>query len=214
MTVNEFKCIDSWIHALAENGLDGIILSDYAKGICSRELCQQIIKFANERSIPVLVDPKGKDWSKYSGRSFITPNLKEISDVSGHNVSNEDAEVVEAAHESAVKFNIKNVIVTRSEKGLTLVHDDAIIHKAADAQEVFDVSGAGDTAAATLLAAIAGAVYQRKKRWFWLIWRQVLLFLRWGHILFIRKSSCRKFMKLADSRKNVTEAESLFLLLS
>lgn len=158
LTVNEFKCIDSWIHALAENGLDGIILSDYAKGICSRELCQQIIKFANERSIPVLVGPKGKDWSKYSGRSFITPNLKEISDVSGHNVSNEDAEVVEAAHESAVKFNIKNVIVTRSEKRLTLVHDDEIIHKAADAQEVFDVSGGGDTAAATLLAAIAGGL--------------------------------------------------------
>lgn len=104
------------------------------------------------------MDPKGKDWSKYTGCSFITPNLKEISDVSGRSVSNEDAEVVKAAHEVAAKFNIKNVIVTRSEKGLTLVHDDEIIHKAADAQEVFDVSGAGDTAAATLLAAIAGGI--------------------------------------------------------
>lgn len=158
LTTDEFKRIDLWLHSIAGDGLDGIIISDYAKGICSRELCQQIIKFANERAIPVLVDPKGKDWSKYTGCSFITPNLKEISDVSGRSVSNEDAEVVKAAHEVAAKFNIKNVIVTRSEKGLTLVHDDEIIHKAADAQEVFDVSGAGDTAAATLLAAIAGGI--------------------------------------------------------
>lgn len=158
LTTDEFKRIDLWLHSIAGDGLDGIIISDYAKGICSRELCQQIIKFANERAIPFLVDPKGKDWSKYTGCSFITPNLKEISDVSGRSVSNEDAEVVKAAHEVAAKFNIKNVIVTRSEKGLTLVHDDEIIHKAADAQEVFDVSGAGDTAAATLLAAIAGGI--------------------------------------------------------
>lgn len=158
LTDDEFGRIDTWLHIIARNGLDGIIISDYAKGICSRELCQHIIKFANERSIPVLVDPKGKDWSKYTGCSFITPNLKEISDVCGQTVFNEDTKVVEAARDVAEKFNVDNVIVTRSEKGLTLVNGDEVIHKAAVAQDVYDVSGAGDTAAATLLAAIAGGL--------------------------------------------------------
>lgn len=158
LTMEELGKIDSWIHSIEGDGLDGIIISDYGKGICSAELCQDIIGFAKKRAIPVLIDPKGKDWSKYNGCSFITPNLKEISDVAGRIIANDDNQVVDAAHEVADKYNIDNVIVTRSEKGLTLVHGDEVIHKAAVAQEVFDVSGAGDTAAATLLAAIAGGV--------------------------------------------------------
>lgn len=156
LTLNEIKAEEAWLSQLLKRELNGIIISDYAKGVCSVEFCQKIINYAKKKSIPVLVDPKGKDWNKYAGCTFITPNLKEISDVSGYVISNDDIEVVKAAREIAKKFNIENVVVTRSEKGVTLVHGDEVIHKSATAQEVFDVSGAGDTVAATLLAAIAG----------------------------------------------------------
>jgi D-beta-D-heptose 7-phosphate kinase/D-beta-D-heptose 1-phosphate adenosyltransferase len=115
-----------------------------------------VIVQGNVHNIPVLIDPKGADWTKYSGCDFITPNLKEMCEAAGCQRDNEDNAVVEMARAARDKFGIKNVVVTRSEKGMTLVNDTEIIHNPATAMEVFDVSGAGDTVAATLLAAAAG----------------------------------------------------------
>lgn len=154
----EIKELSRWLEALLDKGLDGIIVSDYAKGVCSDSFCQWVIKQGKAYDIPVLIDPKGADWSKYRGCDFITPNLKEMCEAAGCEKDNDDDAVVEMAAAAKQHFNIKNVVVTRSEKGMTLVNDKEILHSPAAAMEVFDVSGAGDTVAAALLAAAAGGL--------------------------------------------------------
>ncbi len=158
LEIAEVTQLNSWLDNLLDQGLDGIIISDYAKGVCSDAHCQRIIATAKAYNIPVLVDPKGSDWTKYSGCSYITPNLKEMCEAAGRVVANEDAQVAELAQMAASNYHIENVVVTRSEKGMTLVGENHIINKPAAAIEVFDVSGAGDTVAATLLAAVAGGI--------------------------------------------------------
>lgn len=154
----EIKELSSWLENLLDEGLDGIIVSDYAKGVCSDSFCQWVIKQGKAYDIPVLIDPKGADWSKYTGCDFITPNLKEMCEAAGCEKDNDDAAVVEMAQTARQKFRIKNVVVTRSEKGMTLVNEQEVLHSPAAAREVFDVSGAGDTVAASLLAAAAGGL--------------------------------------------------------
>ena len=152
----EVSGLEAWLDKLLTAGLDGIIISDYAKGVCAADFVQAVINKAHAKNVPVLIDPKGSDWTKYSGCDFITPNLKEMCEAAGCVKDNEDNAVVEMAQSAGAKFNIKNVVVTRSEKGMTLVNSEEILHCPATAIEVFDVSGAGDTVAATLLAGIAG----------------------------------------------------------
>lgn len=154
----EVKALQTWFLNLLKKGLDGIIISDYAKGVCAKDFTQWIIAQAHKAKIPVLIDPKGNDWQKYRGCDFITPNVKEMNEALGENKVNEDAEIVDMARQAVKKFGIKNVVVTRSEKGMSLVNSKQVIHSPATAIEVFDVSGAGDTAAATLLAAVAGGM--------------------------------------------------------
>lgn len=152
----EIAVLSQWLERLLDEGLDGIIVSDYAKGVCSDSFCQWVIRQGKAYHIPVLIDPKGADWSKYSGCDFITPNLKEMCEAAGCQRDNDDEAVVEMARAARDRFQIKNVVVTRSEKGMTLVSDTQTLHSPASAIEVFDVSGAGDTVAAALLAAAAG----------------------------------------------------------
>lgn len=156
LTPAEITQLSQWLEGLLDNGLDGIIVSDYAKGVCSDNFCQWVIKQGHAYNITVLIDPKGADWTKYSGCDFITPNLKEMCEAAGCQRDNEDDAVVEMARVARDKFKIKNVVVTRSERGMTLVNDSEVLHSPATAIEVFDVSGAGDTVAATLLAGAAG----------------------------------------------------------
>ncbi|MDY6291078.1 MAG: D-glycero-beta-D-manno-heptose-7-phosphate kinase [Succiniclasticum sp.] len=151
--------LKQWLLHLIKRGLDGIAISDYAKGVCSDSFCQWVIRMAAAHSIPVLIDPKGPHWEKYEGCTFITPNLKEMCEAAGQTVPNEDAPVLQLAQAAKERYNIKNVVVTRSEKGMTLVGDKRlVIHSPATALEVFDVSGAGDTAAAALLVASVGGL--------------------------------------------------------
>ena len=151
--------IKQWLLNLMEDGLDGIAVSDYAKGVCSDAFCQWVIRMAEAHHIPVLVDPKGPRWEKYEGCTFITPNLKEMCEAAGQTVPNEDGPVLQIAQMARERYRIRNVVVTRSEKGMTLVGEKrTVIHSPASALEVFDVSGAGDTAAAVLIAAAAGGL--------------------------------------------------------
>lgn len=152
----EREALTAWLDRLLEAGLDGVIVSDYAKGVCASGFVQDVIAKAHAKAVPVLIDPKGADWSKYAGCDFITPNLKEMCEAAGCAKENENAAVVDMAQSARTLFNIKNVVVTRSEKGMTLVNDKEVLHSPATAIEVFDVSGAGDTVAATLLAGVAG----------------------------------------------------------
>lgn len=153
----EIADICLWLKALIDKGLNGIVVSDYAKGMCSDELCRKIIQLAKKYAVPVLVDPKGDNWDKYYGCNFITPNLKELSEFMGETVANEDIPVVQFGQAAKERLNINNVLITRSEKGITVVGENkTVLHSPATVLEVFDVSGAGDTVAACVIAAVAG----------------------------------------------------------
>ena len=134
--------------------MDSIVISDYGKGLITPSLAQQIITYARERGIPVLVDPKGSNWDKYDSAYAITPNLKEL----GYAVPNEDGAVEEAGRAVLEKYHLDNLLVTRSEKGISSVQNDRVTHCPAKAQDVFDVSGAGDTVMAVLAAAVGSGL--------------------------------------------------------
>lgn len=133
-----------------------VIISDYNKGVCSERLCRQIIRIANDSDITVIVDPKGINWVKYEGATIVTPNLKELSLILGDEVRNDDTELEVKCRGLCNKFKIKNLLVTRSEKGMSLFkkNSDKAIHEGSQAREVFDVSGAGDTVVAAIAAHI------------------------------------------------------------
>jgi D-beta-D-heptose 7-phosphate kinase / D-beta-D-heptose 1-phosphate adenosyltransferase len=135
-----------------------VVISDYGKGICTFELCQFVFKIAAQKNIPVIVDPKGKQWDKYNGATMITPNLKELGEVVGKDLKNEDEEVVDNGLIVLNNYRINNLLVTRSEKGMTLITKEQAVHMSTEAKEVYDVSGAGDTVIATLSVALASGM--------------------------------------------------------
>lgn len=129
-----------------------VILSDYAKGLLSPAICRHIITACSTQNIPVLVDPKGRDYTKYSGATALTPNKKETAEACETHI--DDTTLIQKATTLKNKLQLDFLAVTRGEEGITLIDDDQ--HQiAATAQQVFDVSGAGDTVIATLAAGIA-----------------------------------------------------------
>lgn len=150
-----------YIQQKLQEGLDCLIISDYGKGVCTKENCQKIIAACKAHHVPVIVDPKGTNWMKYVGADYITPNLKEINAVLTDPIRNEDAPVEQAARVVMKKFHLGSIIVTRSEAGLSLVREEEIEHIPTKAQEVFDVSGAGDTVIAVFAMGIAGGLAPR-----------------------------------------------------
>ncbi len=133
-----------------------VILSDYGKGFLTKTLLQSIIKLANKAGIPVLVDPKGYDFSRYSGADIVTPNRKELGEASGMKNLKTDDEIISAAQKVIADNGIKNVVATRSEDGMSIVCSSGKqTHLKTRALEVFDVSGAGDTVISTLAAVMA-----------------------------------------------------------
>lgn len=139
-------------------GAGALVLSDYGKGIVTPQLCTQLIEAAHRRGIPVIVDPKGGDWEKYRGADYITPNLKELNTVQVSPVKNVDEDVERAARYAMNRFGIHAMVATRSECGLSLVTETTAVHIPTKAQEVFDVSGAGDTVIAAFALALAGGI--------------------------------------------------------
>jgi len=141
---------------LVENTFHGILISDYNKGFCHEQLCKTLIDYAKDQRIPVLVDPKDQDWSKYQGATMITPNLKEFSQALNTHLENTDEAIEKAALKAIRKWDFDNILITRSEKGMTLISiDEEIVHFPAEGKEIFDVSGAGDTVAAVCLRVLA-----------------------------------------------------------
>ncbi len=130
---------------------DVVILSDYGKGGLTH--ISEMIRIARSYDKPVLVDPKGDEWGKYAGATVITPNRSELREVVGR-WSSED-ELVAKAQKLRGELGLDALLVTRSEEGMTLFADDGIHHQPAQAREVFDVSGAGDTVIATLAVVLA-----------------------------------------------------------
>lgn len=127
-----------------------VVVSDYGKGFCTFEVCEEVMRLAKSLSIPVIVDPKGSDWRKYAGATTITPNVKELAEAVGRQVENTDEDVVLAAREIIERTRVEYLVVTRSEKGISVILQNEHMHIPTEAREVFDVSGAGDTVVASL----------------------------------------------------------------
>ncbi|MES1951280.1 bifunctional heptose 7-phosphate kinase/heptose 1-phosphate adenyltransferase [Salinisphaera sp. S4-8] len=145
---NRAQLVARYEAALAHT--DVVICSDYGKGTLAD--VQSIIATARERGIPVLVDPKGSDWQRYAGAHLITPNLHEFEAVVG--AIGDDASLEREADALRTRLGIDALLVTRSEKGMSLFAEAGHLHLPAQAQEVFDVTGAGDTVIALLGAGL------------------------------------------------------------
>jgi D-beta-D-heptose 7-phosphate kinase/D-beta-D-heptose 1-phosphate adenosyltransferase len=130
------------------------VLSDYRKGVLAGELPAQLIAAAREAGRVVIVDPKGPDYSRYAGADIIMPNRTDLAEATGMRVDGEAA-VVAAATALRQRHGFGAVVVTRGNDGMTLLDVDGAYHFPAEAAEVYDIAGAGDTAAATLAAAMA-----------------------------------------------------------
>ncbi|MDO5045685.1 D-glycero-beta-D-manno-heptose-7-phosphate kinase [Campylobacter sp.] len=131
------------------DGYDVVLLSDYAKGVLTAKVCEALIKCSNFRHKPILVDPKGKDYSKYMGATLITPNKKEASEAVGFSIDSDES-LERALKKLKDTLNLTHSLITISEEGIALLKDHKAVKFPAIAKEVFDVTGAGDTVLATL----------------------------------------------------------------
>ncbi|MEM9057871.1 MAG: bifunctional D-glycero-beta-D-manno-heptose-7-phosphate kinase/D-glycero-beta-D-manno-heptose 1-phosphate adenylyltransferase HldE, partial [Pseudomonadota bacterium] len=132
--------------------VDVVVLSDYAKGALHE--APELIRLCAEAQTPVFVDPKGADFERYRGATALTPNLAEFEAVVGPCV--DDATLCERGDALRRQLDIDLLLITRSERGMTLLGLDAgPLHLPAEAREVYDVTGAGDTVIATFAAAVA-----------------------------------------------------------
>lgn len=144
--------------ALAELAhADAVILSDYGKGVLQPPIISAIITAAREKKIPVMVDPKSRNFGIYRGATCISPNLNELANAIGHELHNEE-DIVQAARSLITAHEIDSMLVTRSSKGMMLVTKEDVYTIAARAQEVFDVSGAGDTAVSVFALGLAAGL--------------------------------------------------------
>lgn len=134
---------------------DVVVLSDYGKGGLLH--IDQMIQMARARGLPILVDPKGKDFSRYRGASLLTPNRKEFVDAWGDWET--EAQLQSLASDLIEELDVGAVLLTRSEEGMTLFRNDgSTSHQPTQAREVFDVSGAGDTVIAALAVAMGAGL--------------------------------------------------------
>jgi len=140
------------------NSCDVVLVSDYGKGLLCPEVLSDVIAIGRKNNKPVLVDPKGTDYSRYYGATMLTPNLKELKEATHMPVDNDEAIVTAAKHLITI-YNLDALLATRSKDGMSLIKSSGgITHLKAEAKEVFDVTGAGDTVIAVMSTAYgAGA---------------------------------------------------------
>jgi D-beta-D-heptose 7-phosphate kinase/D-beta-D-heptose 1-phosphate adenosyltransferase len=138
-------------------GVAAVILSDYAKGVLTEDRCRLIITEARERALPVLVDPKGRSFAKYTGATMLTPNLREFQLATG--VEQVDGpEFLDAARRLRDELRLDFLVVTCGDRGMMYLDGDKLVHHPTIARQVYDVSGAGDTVIATLAAALVAGL--------------------------------------------------------
>ena len=141
--------LDDVIAALDEAQV--LVLSDYGKGGLAQ--VARIVALAAGRRVPIVADPKGDDWERYRGVTVLTPNRAELRQVVGAWSSEDDLR--QRAQSLRESLGLAHLLLTRSEEGMTLYSADGALHVAAQAREVYDVSGAGDTVVAVLAAMTA-----------------------------------------------------------
>jgi D-beta-D-heptose 7-phosphate kinase/D-beta-D-heptose 1-phosphate adenosyltransferase len=149
--------ICSWISAHAAS-YDVILLSDYLKGVLTPRVIEATIAAARPSAVPVLVDPKGTDFSRYRGATVLTPNRKEAEAAAGIPIRDSES-LLQAAGMIMDKVGLEHLLITRSEEGMSLFsRESGPVHIPTVAREVFDVSGAGDTVLASLAAGVAAGL--------------------------------------------------------
>ena len=137
--------------------VDGVIFSDYGKGIFDRELTLDLLHAAKQHHKPVFIDPKSQDYGIYEGATILTPNLNELRQVAKKALATEE-EIVQGARFLMEKYQIGMMLVTRGEQGMTLVEPQQAYHIPTQALEVFDVSGAGDTVIALFSLGVSAGI--------------------------------------------------------
>lgn len=149
------------------NGVDVLVLSDYDKGLFrDADFLRTLIKLAKDKNILVIADPKGKDFSKYQGADFITPNAKELAEATGQDIAKTDGDVEKQANLLIEKYGLAHVLVTRSEDGLSLISSNGKhTHIPTHVEKIFDVSGAGDTVLAVFACLLATGLAPEKCAW-------------------------------------------------
>jgi rfaE bifunctional protein kinase chain/domain len=130
---------------------NAVLFSDYGKGGLTH--IPRMIELARARNLPVLVDPKGSDYSRYAGATAITPNRAELAQVIG--AWSSEAQLLERAQALRARERLEGLVLTRSEDGMSLFDSKGHVQVPAQAREVFDVTGAGDTVIATMAAMLA-----------------------------------------------------------
>lgn len=153
LTEEEEEIVLKKIESLLDE-IDVIVISDYNKGFLSKSLVSRLIRDGVGKDKIILVDPKGKDYSKYKGATIITPNKIEVAEVCGLE-QNGEISLNGAGQDLLEKLSLKALLITRGEEGMTLFEaGKAPIHLNALARDVYDVTGAGDTVIATLAVAV------------------------------------------------------------
>lgn len=153
---------DSFVESVYENidnifdNVDVLIISDYGKGTIRKDLAQMLIQYANSKEIISVIDPKGKDYTKYCGATVCTPNMNELRIVTGEKLLSEQ-EIMKCGKELRDLLCIDNLMVTRSEKGISLIKDIKRDFPAIE-KDVVDVTGAGDTVV-SIVATCLGCGY-------------------------------------------------------
>jgi rfaE bifunctional protein kinase chain/domain len=136
---------------------DAVLFSDYGKGGLAH--VSDMIARARTEGKPILIDPKGSDYSRYQYANVITPNRAELQQVIGNWTSEDDLQ--SKAQQLREHLHLDAVLLTRSEEGMTLFDAQGQLHVSAQAREVFDVTGAGDTVIATMAALVAAGMTLR-----------------------------------------------------
>jgi D-beta-D-heptose 7-phosphate kinase/D-beta-D-heptose 1-phosphate adenosyltransferase len=148
------RILGAIIQSLVENTPDGIIISDYAKGLVRRDLSASIIQMAKDKGIFICIDPKGKDFTKYRGADAITPNQREAEEVCGFQIEGDDS-IQRAADVMIQQTEAQGVLITRGKSGISYYVRESKELKtiSSDAREIYDVTGAGDTVVSTFTLA-------------------------------------------------------------
>jgi D-beta-D-heptose 7-phosphate kinase/D-beta-D-heptose 1-phosphate adenosyltransferase len=135
--------------------LSCVVVSDYAKGVVSASLMSEIVRVASLRKVPVIVDPKVEHFGYYKGVTVITPNHHEATQAAGVH-GDDDQSINEAGARIRQRLGCRSVLITRGEKGMSLYEADGVAsHLPTQAQQVYDVTGAGDTVIGTLALALS-----------------------------------------------------------
>jgi len=145
-----------WIEAAVER-VESVVVSDYAKGVVSPQVAQAAIQAARRRGIPVVVDPKGRDYAKYRGATVLTPNVLDAERAANIHIEGYD-DLVEAGRRLRDVLDGAQLLITRGAQGMSLLSADRTVDIEAEAHDVYDVTGAGDTVVAVLAVALGRRV--------------------------------------------------------